>query len=112
MWKVKRGGEVIWRGRGRLLVFPEEVEARAVFQLGAGHTDLGRQNPGPPGVVVGGPDYIDHHSTLHVPVVTWIWFLPIWREVAGEMFEFRLRLDPEKAVHWCNENELSADSHW
>ena len=46
--RVNRGGGgVSWRGWGRLPLWTEEVEARFVFPLGAGHADLGRQKPGP-----------------------------------------------------------------
>ena len=51
----ERGGGVHLRERIRIPVLPEEVEACAVFPLGAGHADAGRRNPAPLDSAVGGP---------------------------------------------------------
>ena len=41
----ERGGGVDCRGRGGIPVLPEEVDARSVFPLIAGHSDVGLRNP-------------------------------------------------------------------
>ena len=70
MWRGKRGGGGKINRMGGLLVLTDEVEARAVFPLGTGNTDVGHWNPGPPDTAVGGPYYSDYHSTLHITADT------------------------------------------
>ena len=90
------GGEVRWRGRGRLPLLPEEVEACTVFPLGVGHADAELWNPAPPDAAVGGPCYSDFHSTLHVPTGTWVRIFPLLRKAAGDVFKTCSR--PRRAV--------------
>ena len=98
-WRGKRVGGLSLIGRGRLPVLRKEVEARSVFPLGTGRTNVGHRNPGPPDSEVGGPDYSDLYSTLHVPAGTLVQILSLLREAAANSFKRRLRLDPGKAFH-------------
>ena len=63
----RKGRGIDVRGQGRLLLLPEEVEARFVFPLGTGQANAVLRNPGPLDAVVGGPYKINFHSTIRVP---------------------------------------------
>ena len=67
--------------------------------MGMGHTDLGGWNHAPPDVAVDGPDESYHHSNLHIPAGSQIRLLTLCCKAAGNIFKYRLRLDPDKAVH-------------
>ena len=77
----------------------EEVEARAVFPLGAVHADAGCRNPVPTDAAVGGTYESDCQSTPHVPAGTSVRLLPLLCEVAGDAFKCRLRFDSENSIH-------------
>ena len=66
----KEGGRCIEEDRAGSPLLPEDVEARAVFPLGAVHADAGRRNPVPPDAAVGGLYESDCQSTLHVSAGT------------------------------------------
>ena len=83
----KRGrGEVDWRVRGGLPVLPEEVEYRAIFPLGTGHADVGRQNPPPSDAAVGGPYRIYFPSNFHIPAGMWVRLLLLLRDADDNAF--------------------------
>ena len=59
----KRRGGVYGKGRVRIPLLPEEVEAHTVLPLRTGHADAGRWKPGPSDLGVGSLYQSDIHST-------------------------------------------------
>ena len=68
--------------------------------MGEFHADLGGRNPGHTDAAMRCPGKSDSNHTIHVPIGTWLGFLPLHCEAAGNTLKCRLRLDPEKSIHW------------